>query len=225
MWTDHKNLEYIRTAKRLNARQARWALFFNRFKFTLSYRPGSKNVKPDALSRLFDPDSVSKSPSHILPPSCVVGAVTWGVEKRVREAIALAEVPDGCPLNRLFVPVSLCSQVIHWAHTSRISCHPGVQWTVFILRQRFWWPSMEKEVGEYVAACPVCARNKISRRPPPGLLHPLPVPHRLTSPWILLRVYLSQKVTPPSSQLLTDFPRWFTLFHCPSYPLPRKRRK
>ena len=27
VWTDHKNLEYIRTAKRLNSRQARWCLF------------------------------------------------------------------------------------------------------------------------------------------------------------------------------------------------------
>ena len=42
VWTDHKNLEYIRSAKRLTSRQARWALFFNRFDFSLSYRPGSK---------------------------------------------------------------------------------------------------------------------------------------------------------------------------------------
>ena len=28
VWTDHKNLEYIQRAKRLNPRQARWALFF-----------------------------------------------------------------------------------------------------------------------------------------------------------------------------------------------------
>jgi len=27
-WTDHKNLEYIQSAKRLNSRQARWSLFF-----------------------------------------------------------------------------------------------------------------------------------------------------------------------------------------------------
>ena len=33
--TDHKNLEYIREARRLNPRQARWALFFIRFDFTL----------------------------------------------------------------------------------------------------------------------------------------------------------------------------------------------
>ncbi len=33
VWTDHKNLEYIKSAKRLNSRQARWALFFGRFDF------------------------------------------------------------------------------------------------------------------------------------------------------------------------------------------------
>ncbi|XP_045070410.1 uncharacterized protein LOC123484298 [Coregonus clupeaformis] len=31
VWTDHKNLEYLHTAKRLNSRQARWALLFTRF--------------------------------------------------------------------------------------------------------------------------------------------------------------------------------------------------
>ena len=51
VWTDHKNLSYIQTAKRLNSRQARWSLFFGRFNFTLTYRPGSRNIKPDALSR------------------------------------------------------------------------------------------------------------------------------------------------------------------------------
>lgn len=54
---DHKNLEYLRTAKCLNSRQARWMLFFGRFNFTLSYRPGSKN-KADDLSRQFNPDLI-----------------------------------------------------------------------------------------------------------------------------------------------------------------------
>ena len=67
VWTDHKNLEYIRTAKRLNSRQAPWTLFFSRFEFTLSYRPGSKNVKPDSLSHLFDPSACPVTPECILP--------------------------------------------------------------------------------------------------------------------------------------------------------------
>lgn len=48
VWTDHKNLEYLWSAKRLNPLQVRWMLFFGRFKFTPMYRPGSRNVKPDA---------------------------------------------------------------------------------------------------------------------------------------------------------------------------------
>lgn len=42
---------------------------------------------------------------------------------------------------------------------------------------------MDKEVGECVASCEVCACNKLSRQPPPGLLHPLPVTHR---PWLFI---------------------------------------
>ncbi len=50
--TDHKNLQYLREARRLNPQQARWALFFTHFKFTVTYRPGHKNLRADALSRL-----------------------------------------------------------------------------------------------------------------------------------------------------------------------------
>ncbi len=36
MLTDHRNLENIRSAKRLNPRQARWSLFFSRFDFKVT---------------------------------------------------------------------------------------------------------------------------------------------------------------------------------------------
>lgn len=51
IWTDHKNLEYFMSAKKLNRRQARWSLFLSRFDFTLHHRPGKSSLKPDALSR------------------------------------------------------------------------------------------------------------------------------------------------------------------------------
>jgi len=38
IWTDHKNLEYFMTAKKLNHRQARWSLHLARFDFLLHYR-------------------------------------------------------------------------------------------------------------------------------------------------------------------------------------------
>src|ERR1700753_930860 len=49
IWTDHKNLEYFMSAKKLTRRQARWSLFLSRFNFKLIHRPGSKSLKPDAL--------------------------------------------------------------------------------------------------------------------------------------------------------------------------------
>lgn len=50
LWTDHKNLSYLQYAKRLNPCQSRWSSFFSKFNLSISYRPGSRNIKPDALS-------------------------------------------------------------------------------------------------------------------------------------------------------------------------------
>ena len=217
VWTDHKNLEYVRKAKRLNSRQARWSLFFNRFNFVLSYRPGTLNTKPDALSRLFDPEPVAKDPEPILPLHRVVGAVTWQIESEVKQANGEHPPPSGCPDNRLFVPVNLRPQVIHWAHTSLLTCHPGVKRTMFMVSQRFWWPAMEKEVREYVEACPICARNKNSSRARMGLLQPLPVP---TRPWsdISLDFVTGLPVSEGNTTVLTVVDRFSKMTHFIALP-------
>lgn len=86
VWTDHKNLEYIRSAKRLNSRQARWALFFTRFNFSITYRPGSRKIKADALSRQFTTIKEESDPGPIFPTSSITGAVSWEIEALVRNA-------------------------------------------------------------------------------------------------------------------------------------------
>lgn len=180
VWTDHKNLEYIKSAKRLSSRQARWALFFGRFDFTISYRPGSKNIKPDALSRLFDFSERNTSLEPIVPQKICISAVTWEIESRVRTALEGVTPPPGCPPSRLFVPEEIRSDVIRWGHSSKVACHPGVSRTLFLVKQRFWWPAMARDIRGFVLACSVCAVSKTSNRPPAGLLQPLSVPSR---PW------------------------------------------
>jgi len=54
IWTDHKNLEYFITAKKLNCCQARWSLHLARFDFLLHHRPRRTMGKPDALLRRAD---------------------------------------------------------------------------------------------------------------------------------------------------------------------------
>jgi len=51
IWTDHKNLEYFMTAKKLNCRQARWSLYFACFDFKLTHHPGRCMGKPNVLLR------------------------------------------------------------------------------------------------------------------------------------------------------------------------------
>ncbi|KAL0170710.1 hypothetical protein M9458_035306, partial [Cirrhinus mrigala] len=66
---DHQNLEYLPNVKRLNPRQARWALFFTRFNFTVTYRPGTLNSHADSFSHLHQPMQDSVAPETILQPS------------------------------------------------------------------------------------------------------------------------------------------------------------
>ena len=47
----HQNLEYFTTTKVLNRRQACWAQELASIDFKIFYRPGTKNGKPDVLSR------------------------------------------------------------------------------------------------------------------------------------------------------------------------------
>jgi hypothetical protein len=54
IWTDHKNLEYLQVAQKLNRRQARWSLYLSCFDFTLHHKSGRSMGKPDALSRCAD---------------------------------------------------------------------------------------------------------------------------------------------------------------------------
>ncbi|KAI3354966.1 hypothetical protein L3Q82_004757 [Scortum barcoo] len=95
VWTDHKNLAYIQSAKRLNPRQARWALFFSRFNFSLTYRPGSLNTKPDALSRLSTVEDAPRSAENILPASHIIASLTWGIEETVHHAQEQQPDPGG----------------------------------------------------------------------------------------------------------------------------------
>lgn len=63
------------------------------------------------------------------------------------------------PPNRLFIPEVVCSHVLHWAHASKLTCHAGLNRKLQFLRQWFWWPSMTRDIRDYIAVCPVCARE------------------------------------------------------------------
>uniref|UniRef100_A0A3B1JYM9 Gypsy retrotransposon integrase-like protein 1 n=1 Tax=Astyanax mexicanus TaxID=7994 RepID=A0A3B1JYM9_ASTMX len=181
--TDHKNLEYLRTAKRLNPRQARWSLFFSRFNFSISFRPGNRNTKADALSRVFSsPDDTCQAsePEHILPPTVKVAAIRWELDDLIQQSLVNTRPPEGCPPHKTYVPEQFRDQLIGWAHAALTSGHPGVTRTLQLISARYWWETMRADVQTFVVSCSVCAQCKTPKTLPAGKLCPLPVPER---PW------------------------------------------
>ena len=90
-------------------------------------------------------------------------------------------MPVDTPANRMYVLEGVWSEVLKWAHSSSLACHPGVCRTLALLSHRFWWPSPQRDLEEFVAACPICGRAKGNSQRPQRLLQLLPVPHRLWS--------------------------------------------
>ncbi|KAI2667413.1 Transposon Tf2-6 polyprotein [Labeo rohita] len=178
--TDHKNLEYLRSAKLLNHRQARWALFFTRSDFVVTYRPGSQNTKADALSRMHEPDLPASSSETILPTSMIVAPVSWDIMTEISKAQTQDPPPADCPDNLVYVPLSLRPRVLAEVHTAPSSGHPGIEATLHLLSNRFWWPNQRTDTIKFIRNCTVCSMTKVLHHLPAGLLQPLPVPQR---PW------------------------------------------
>ncbi|KAI2660671.1 Transposon Tf2-6 polyprotein [Labeo rohita] len=187
--TDHKNLEYLRSAKLLNHRQARWALFFSRFDFTVTYRPGSQNTKADALSRQFEPDQPASSSETILPTAIFVAPVNWDIMTEISEAQAQDPTPADCPANLTYVPLALRPRL----------GPPGIEATLQLLSNRFWWPHQRADTIDLVKRCATCNISKVPRRLLAGLLQPLPLPQR---PWSHIAVDFITDL-PPSNGYTT----------------------
>lgn len=102
--------------------------------FTLSYGPGSKNTKLDALSCLHSPNDSPSLPETVIAPSRVVAAISWEINHMIREALESEPDPGGGGPNRVFVPQTVCSRVLQWVHSPRWSGHPGVSRTLPCVR-------------------------------------------------------------------------------------------
>ena len=94
IWTDHKNLEYFMTAKKLNRRQACWSLLLSWYDFTLHHCPRKSMGKSDALSRRSDHGSGSSDNKNIvlLTPELFAIRALEGLELVGEERSILKEV-------------------------------------------------------------------------------------------------------------------------------------
>ncbi|KAK3568703.1 hypothetical protein QTP86_013888 [Hemibagrus guttatus] len=175
--TDHCNLEYLHSAKRLNSHQAWWALFFTRFEFSVTYHPGIKNSKADALSRQFKTQSEPSQPDLILPVAAILAPVRWSLIEEIQQAHADEPPPANCPSTKVYVPLQFRQQVLQWVHEVPSSGHPGILRSTQLTLRRFWWPSLRRDVERFVRSCPTCTQSWVSRHLPVGMWNPYLYPN------------------------------------------------
>ncbi len=154
--TDHRNLEYLKSAKRLNHRQARWSLFFTRFNFKITYRPGSQNTKADALSRLYESSATNPSQELILPSTIILAPIQWDIMTEIADAQTTDPPPAETPPNLTYVPQPLRQRVLSLVHSIPSSGHPGITATLQLLNNRFWWPSIQTDTIAFIKNCDIC---------------------------------------------------------------------
>ncbi len=103
-------------------------------------------------------------------------------------------------------------------HNSPCSGHPGINATIQLLKNRFWWPDMSTDTITFVNACTACNTSKSPRQLPAGLLQPLPIPQR---PWshIVIDFVTDLPISQSNTNLLTVIDRFSKA--CRLIPLPK----
>jgi Integrase zinc binding domain len=187
--------------EKLSRRQARWLLFLQEFDVNYVHIPGRSNQAADAL---FRSQAASRPPTwdDVNPPqnghSAIVAAMSVLRSDALTEVksayrtdpdfISHCEHPKAPYVLRdglLFRYHALCipsgplrDVILHDHHDAPVAGHSGVQKTIRSINISYYWPSLRKEVTEYVRSCEKCQRAKASRQRKPGLIRPLPPPLR-----------------------------------------------
>jgi len=65
-------------------------------------------------------------------------------------------------------------------HNSKCARYPGIQRTLALVGDSYYWPHLKDDVETYVKTCLVCQQDKIEQGAPVRLLEPLLIPKR---PW------------------------------------------
>ena len=76
-------------------------------------------------------------------------------------------------------------KVIRKVHNQPIVNHSGVEKTLEMIRQSYYWPKMKETTQQYICNCHACKRAKALRDIYHGLLQPLLVPQK---PWVNVKM-------------------------------------
>lgn len=170
--TDHKPLTYAfnQKSEKASPRQLRQLDFIGQFSTNIIHISGSSNLIADTLSRV----------ETIATSTCVTNAELAAAQSRDEELTNLRNgntslklqafsFPDltypiycdtTASLIRPYIPQSLRKRIFNTIHNM---AHPSRRATAKQISQKYVWPSMRKDISEWVKTCLPCQQSKIQR--------------------------------------------------------------
>ncbi|GKD35688.1 putative reverse transcriptase domain-containing protein [Tanacetum coccineum] len=135
---------------------------FSDYDCEICYHPGKANVVADALSRK----------ERVKPKR--VRAMNMTLQSSIKDRILASHeeaFDESVPLKG-----DVRTLIMNEAHKSKYSVHPGADKMYYDLRDGYWWPSIKKDIAEYVSRCLTFLKVKTEHQRPSGLLQPPEVP-------------------------------------------------
>ena len=189
LFSDHQALRYLNSQKKLNARHAKWVEFLNEYSFVINHRSGIENKAADALSRLTV--TLHRMSAHVIGfdrlkneySSCPdFGIIYNEVSNGNRQEYLDFLIENGYlfKVTKLCIPRTSFRDLLVWEmHAGGLVGHFGRDKTIALVDDRFYWPSLKRDVARIVAQRRTCQIAK-AKKQNTGLYTPLPVPHE---PW------------------------------------------
>lgn len=166
--TDHAALKWMLSLKDPSSRLTRWALRLSEFDYEVIHKPGKKHTNADALSRhvntVFLP-YLSRQEITVEQQQdefCLMKKRQNDPNFKFDDDRLLYNVE--CENPRLVIPKSMVKQIISYHHDTLFSGHQGIKKTTSLLKDRYFWPSLNKDVEEYVSQCISCNQRKTGKR-------------------------------------------------------------
>ena len=180
--TDHKPITFAfnKRPESASPQQKRMLNYISQFSTDIEFISGSENTVADTLSRLeeittitcnhellvkiseaqLSDEEIKNFPSDSNLANSLKELPVPGFNKKM-----ICDTTTSRP--RSFVPVSLRREVFLNIHNL---AHPGIRITKRLVKERFVWPNIDRDIAVWARTCVQCQRSKIQRhnRPPIG---------------------------------------------------------
>ena len=164
LFTDHKPLVsafYSHSTPKSDRQQQRLS-FLSEYVAKVEYVAGRDNIVADCLSR---PIAAVSTDIYDLP-GIACAQLTDPEIDAYRDRLKIFALPNSlslfCDISTHapspFVPLSLRSHIISFLHSLS---HPSIKTTTKLVKDRFFWPSMDQSIKNYVRTCLSCQSAKV----------------------------------------------------------------